>query len=47
MVHQGFVLSPFLFATVVDVVTKLTREDVFSEMLYVDDQDNGEIYEYV
>ena len=30
--HQGFVLSPFLFAVVVDVVTECVREDVLSEL---------------
>ena len=34
--HQGSVLSPFLFAVVVDV-TELVREGVLSELLYVDD----------
>ena len=31
--HQGFVLSPFLFAVVVDVVTKFAREGALSELL--------------
>ena len=35
--HQGSVLSPFLFAAVVDVVTELVRDGVLSEFLYVDD----------
>ena len=35
--HQGSVLSPFLFALVVDVVTEFAREGVFSELLYADD----------
>ena len=35
--HQGFALSPFLFALVVDVVSELAREDVLSEFLYADD----------
>ena len=35
--HQGSVLSPFLFAVVVDVVTELARDCVLSELLYVDD----------
>ena len=35
--HQGSMLSPFLFAVVVDVVTELAREGVLSELLYVDD----------
>ena len=36
-IHQGSVLSPFLFAVVVDVVTKLARECVLSVLLYADD----------
>ena len=36
-IHQGSVLSPFLFAVVVDVVTDLAREGVLSELLYADD----------
>ena len=35
--HQGSVLSPFLFAVFVDVVSELTREGVLSELLYADD----------
>ena len=35
--HQGSVLSLFLFAVVVDVVTELGREDALCELLYVDD----------
>ena len=35
--HQGSVLSPFIFAVVVDVVTEFDRECVLSELLYVDD----------
>ena len=35
--HQGSVLSPFLFAEVVDVVTELDREGALSELLYADD----------
>ena len=35
--HQGSVLSPFLFAVMVDVVTEFTREGALSELLYVDD----------
>ena len=34
---QGFVLSPFLFALVVDVVTEFAREAVLCELLYADD----------
>ena len=36
-VHQGFVLSPFLFNIVVDVVTEGAREGLLMEMLYADD----------
>ena len=35
--HQRSVLSPFLFALVVDVVTEFAREGVLSELLYADD----------
>ena len=35
--HQGSVLSPFLFALVVDDVTEFAREGVLSELLYADD----------
>ena len=35
--HQGSVLSPFLFAFVVDVVTEFSREGALSELLYADD----------
>ena len=35
--HQGSVLSPFLFAVVVDVVTKFHIEGALSELLYGDD----------
>ena len=35
--HQGFVLSPFLFAVVVDVFTELSRDSVLSELLYAVD----------
>ena len=35
--HQGSVLSPFLIAVVVDVVTELAREGVLSELQYADD----------
>ena len=35
--HQGSVLSPFLFAVVVDVVTEFAGEVVLSELLYADD----------
>ena len=35
--HQGCVLSPFLFAVVVDFVSNLARERALSELLYGDD----------
>ena len=35
--HQGSVLSAFLFAVVVDVVTELAGDGVISELLYGDD----------
>ena len=35
--HQVSVLSPFIFAVVVDVVTYFTRECALSELLYADD----------
>ena len=35
--YQGSVLSPFLFAMVVDVVTEFVREGALSELLYADD----------
>eukprot|EP00106_Octopus_bimaculoides_P001636 XP_014769078.1 PREDICTED: sodium-dependent phosphate transporter 1-B-like [Octopus bimaculoides] len=36
-VHQGSVLSPFLFAAVVDVVMDSAREGLLMEILYADD----------
>lgn len=36
-VHQGSVLSPLVFAIVVDVVTESVREGLMSDMLYADD----------
>ena len=36
-VHQGSILSPLLFALVMDEVTKDIREEVVQEMLYADD----------
>ena len=36
-IHQASVLSPFLFAVVVDVVTEFAREGALSELLYADD----------
>ena len=35
--HQGSMLSPFLYAFVVDVITELSKFGVLSELLYVDD----------
>ena len=35
--HQGSVLSTYLFALVVDVVAEFAREGELSELLYVDD----------
>ena len=34
---QGSILSLLLLAAVIDIVTQLAREDVLSELLYVDD----------
>ena len=34
--HQRFVLSPFLFAVVADVVTEMAREGATNEMLHAD-----------
>ena len=36
-VHQGSVLSPQLFAIVVDVITQNARIGVVNELLYADD----------
>ena len=36
-VHQGSVLSPLLFAIVVDVITENARGDVVNKLLYADD----------
>ena len=36
-VHQGSVLSPLIFAIVVDVVTEHAREGLLNEILYADD----------
>ena len=36
-VHQGSVLSPLLFAIVVDVITENARRDVVNELLSADD----------
>ena len=36
-VHQGSVLSPLLFAIVVDVTTEIATRDVVNELLYVDE----------
>ena len=35
--YQGSVLSPFLLAVVVDVVTEFVREGALSKLLYADD----------
>ena len=35
--HQGSMLSPLVFAIVVDVVTENVRNGLMSEMLYADD----------
>ena len=35
--YQGSVLSPFLFALVVDIFTEFAKEGVLSELLYADD----------
>ena len=35
--HQGTVLSAFLYALVVDVVTEFAREGALGELLYADD----------
>ena len=37
MVVQGSVLSPFLLIIVIDVVTELSMESVYSKVLYADD----------
>ena len=36
-VHQGSVLSPLLFAIVMDVITENARRGVVNELLYADD----------
>ena len=36
-VHHGYVLSPLLFAIVVNVVTENAREGLMKEVLYVGD----------
>ena len=35
--HHGFVLSPFFFALVVDVVTEFARDCTLCDLLYADD----------
>ena len=35
--HQVFVLSPFLFALVLDAFTEFSRDSVLSELLYDND----------
>ena len=36
-VHQGSVLSPLIFAIVVDVVTERARKELLNDILYADD----------
>ena len=36
--HQGSVLSPLLFAIVMDVITENARRGVFNELLYANDR---------
>ena len=36
-VYQGSVLSPLLFAVVVDVVSEFARDSALCELLYADD----------
>ena len=36
-VHQGSVLSPLLFAVMIDVVTNELKEGMFQEKLYAND----------
>ena len=36
-VHQGSVISPLIFAIVVDAVTEQAREGLLNEILYADD----------
>ena len=36
-IHQGYVLSPLLFAIVVDVITENARWGVVNKLLYADD----------
>ena len=35
--HQGFVISPLIFAIVVDAVTEQGRKGLLNEILYADD----------
>ena len=35
--HQGSVISPLIFAIVVDVVTEQARKGLLNEILYADD----------
>ena len=35
--HQGFVLSSFIYAVVVDVITELAKQVMLSELLCADD----------
>ena len=36
-VHQGSVISPLIFAIVVDAVTEQARKGILNEILYADD----------
>ena len=36
-VRKGSVLSPLLFATVVDIISEYARERLMNEILYADD----------
>ena len=36
-VYHGFVLSPLLFAIVVNIITEKARRDEVNELLYADD----------
>ena len=36
-VHQGFVITPLIFAIAVDAVTEQARKGLLNEILYADD----------
>ena len=38
--HQESVLSPFLFAVVIDIITEFAGEGVLGDLLYADDSHN-------